>query len=213
MRKGIDSILQEVNSYYSSKVKDFGATPKGVDWNGSDSQRVRFEQLLKVIPSNAQVPVSLNDFGCGYGALLAFIEEQGREVDYHGFDLSPAMIDAARQAHPSSPAAQFEVASACSRIADYSVASGLFNVRQSTTPEEWQQYIAGVLGALDASSRQGFAFNCLTSYSDAEYKRDYLYYGDPCFYFDYCKRTFSNQVALLHDYGLFEFTVIVRKTA
>ena len=29
--------------------------------------------------------------------------------------------------------------------------------------------------------------------------------------FDLCKRRFSTRVALLHDYPLFEFTVIVRK--
>jgi len=29
--------------------------------------------------------------------------------------------------------------------------------------------------------------------------------------FDYCKRTYSRDVALLHDYGLYEFTILVRK--
>jgi hypothetical protein len=30
-------------------------------------------------------------------------------------------------------------------------------------------------------------------------------------FFDHCKRNFSRQVALLHDYGLWEFTILVRK--
>jgi hypothetical protein len=51
----------------------------------------------------------------------------------------------------------------------------------------------------------------LTSYSDPDRMRSDLYYGDPCLFFDHCKRTYSKQVALLHDYGLYEFTVIVRK--
>jgi len=41
--------------------------------------------------------------------------------------------------------------------------------------------------------------------------REDLYYADPCFIFDYCKRNFSRNVALLHDYELYEFTIIVRK--
>ncbi len=53
-------------------------------------------------------------------------------------------------------------------------------------------------------------FNCLTSYSDPEKKRDELYYADPCALFDMCKRRYSRQVALLHDYGLYEFTILVR---
>jgi hypothetical protein len=38
-----------------------------------------------------------------------------------------------------------------------------------------------------------------------------LYYADPRAIFDHCKRTFSRWVALLHDYGLYEFTILVRK--
>ncbi|HAW53355.1 MAG TPA: SAM-dependent methyltransferase, partial [Flavobacteriales bacterium] len=47
--------------------------------------------------------------------------------------------------------------------------------------------------------------------SDPDRKRPDLYYGDPCFFFDYCKRNFSRNVALLHDYNLYDFTILVRK--
>ena len=64
---------------------------------------------------------------------------------------------------------------------------------------------------MDETSSRGFSFNCLTKYSDAEKMMDNLFYADPCDLFDYCKWNFSKQVALLHDYGLYEFTIIVRK--
>jgi hypothetical protein len=38
-----------------------------------------------------------------------------------------------------------------------------------------------------------------------------LYYGDPCALFDHCKRRYARNVAVLHDYGLYEFTILVRK--
>ena len=41
--------------------------------------------------------------------------------------------------------------------------------------------------------------------------RDSLYYADPMYLFDYCKRHFAKDVALLHDYSLYDFTLIVRK--
>jgi hypothetical protein len=41
--------------------------------------------------------------------------------------------------------------------------------------------------------------------------RDDLYYADPLFLFDYCKRNFAKNVALLHDYRIYDFTIIVRK--
>ena len=41
--------------------------------------------------------------------------------------------------------------------------------------------------------------------------KDHLFYADPCFFFDHCKKHFSKNVALLHDYGMYEFTILVRK--
>ncbi len=54
------------------------------------------------------------------------------------------------------------------------------------------------------------AFNALTTYSDPEKQRSELYYADPLQLFDYCKRNLSRDVALLHDYELFDFTIVVR---
>jgi len=95
--------------------------------------------------------------------------------------------------------------------ADYTVASGIFNVRLDRPDDQWRAYLHDTLDVLDRSSRRGFAFNCLTSYSDADKMRAHLYYADPCALFDLCKRRYSRQVALLHDYGLYEFTILVRK--
>jgi hypothetical protein len=96
-------------------------------------------------------------------------------------------------------------------VSDYGVASGIFNVRLGRTDAEWQAYIEHMLDQLDRTSRLGFSFNCLTSYSDADRMRPDLYYADPCRLFDFCKRRYARNVALLHDYGLYEFTMLVRK--
>ena len=65
---------------------------------------------------------------------------------------------------------------------------------------------------MNANSLKGFAFNCLTSYSDPEKMRADLFYPNPCQVFDHCKTKFSRHVALLHDYGLYEFSILVRKS-
>jgi hypothetical protein len=94
--------------------------------------------------------------------------------------------------------------------ADFTVASGIFNVRLDVRDEEWRVYIEATLETLADLSTRGFAFNMLTSYSDPDRMRPELYYGDPGWFFDLCKRRYSRNVALLHDYGLYEFTMIVR---
>ena len=72
-------------------------------------------------------------------------------------------------------------------------------------------YLPATLDELDRTSRRGFAFNCLTAYSDRERMQSHLHYADPLALFDRCKRRYARNVALLHDYGLYEFTLLVRK--
>ncbi|MBI1854500.1 MAG: class I SAM-dependent methyltransferase, partial [Chloroflexi bacterium] len=74
-------------------------------------------------------------------------------------------------------------------------------------------FVCETLPRMNALCSKGFAFNMLTKYSDADRmaQRHDLFYGDPLFFFDFCKRNFSRNAALLHDYGLYDFTILVRK--
>lgn len=204
--------LGEIATYYAEKLAAHGETAKGVDWNGEESQNLRFDQLRKIV-SNQGASHSLIDLGCGYGALYEYLQGQGHDLIYLGVDVSGEMIQAAKQRYLEVKSARFLQGSEPDQLADYGVASGIFNVRLGRSDDEWYDYLTQTLDVLDRSSRAGFAFNCLTSYSDEDKKRDYLYYVDPCRLFDLCKRRYSKQVALLHDYGLYEFTILVRKTA
>ncbi|MDJ0702258.1 MAG: class I SAM-dependent methyltransferase [Leptolyngbyaceae cyanobacterium MO_188.B28] len=203
------SIQQKVCDYYTDKVLTFGETPKGVDWNSRQSQELRFDQLLKICDQD--IDFSLNDFGCGYGYLFEYMQQKNLKFRYAGFDLSEEMIQRSRKRYASANNCQFFSGSDFSDIADYTVASGILNVKLHHSDVDWEQYALNTIHKLNDSSQKGFAFNVLTRYSDKEYMRADLYYADPCFYFDYCKRNFSRNVALLHDYGLYEFTMLVRK--
>ncbi len=199
-----------IETYYSSKIKDFGLSPEGVDWNGKESQYLRFDQLAKLLP---QEGFSLVDIGCGYGALLSYLHEKGyAQFDYTGVDLSPAMIEEAKALFPNE-SERFRVVGGNDEIepGDFAVASGIFNVRQEVGDDDWKNFIIESLHQMNRIGEKGFSFNILTSYSDIPKRRDYLYYASPEFFFKYCKENFSRNVALLHDYDLYEFTIIVRK--
>ena len=208
-----EEIRQIVGRYYEDRLSQFGPTPRGVDWNSAESQALRFDKLLDLLagsPHQDEPGVSLLDVGCGYGALLDHLETLGLAVDYRGFDVSEAMVDAARARHQASRSV-FTSNAAALQPASFAVASGIFNVKLHHSAEQWRAYVLETIGSLDALSTRGFAFNMLSTYSDPEKRRDDLFYADPCEMFDLCKRRFATRVALLHDYPLFEFTVLVRK--
>jgi SAM-dependent methyltransferase len=202
-------ILESVARYYSEKLDRFGATPRGVDWNSGESQALRFEQLLRLDPTLSGR--SLIDYGCGYGALLDYLKAEGRTWTYTGYDVSEGMVARARALHDLDGGTTFTTSLDDISPADYALASGIFNVRLHHSITEWQQYIDGVLVDLHRLGALGFAFNMLTTYSDPERRRPDLYYANPTEVFDDCKRRFSPRVALLHDYPLYEFTILVRK--
>jgi SAM-dependent methyltransferase len=203
------AIHKQVEVYYTAKAARYGATPAGVDWNSTASQQLRFRQLLRVCPERP--PFSLLDFGCGYGALYGWLREQGIVCDYRGFDLSPRMIAMAQELFAGKEFCRFFHDESQLTPADVCVASGIFNVKQDCPIEEWKAYVFGTIERLATLGKGGFAFNLLTSYSDADKMRPDLFYGDPCAFFDYCKRRHGRNVALLHDYDLYEFTILVRK--
>jgi len=204
-----DGLLSKVANYYTAKVAKYGDTPMGVDWNNEEGQMLRFEQLLKVVRNTGKF--SIHDLGCGYGAMFGYMGRRFQDFTYTGCDLSPEMVARANERYGDNPKASFVVGAEPPGIADYAVASGIFNVRLNHSVGEWMGYLESTLDNLDRTSKHGFAFNCLTSYSDKEKMRDDLFYADPCKLFDLCKHQYSRHVALLHDYGLYEFTIIVRK--
>jgi SAM-dependent methyltransferase len=204
-----DSIRSRVQQYYDAKIQTHGVTPLGVDWNSSASQRMRFEKLLEVVDLGS--PFTIDDFGCGYGALADYLEQAIRPVRYFGFDISRRMLDSAAELHAAKNWITFVNRESEVPEADYTVASGIFNVKLDTPVAEWEKYVLETLQTINELSRKGFAFNLLTKYSAPEFMRPDLYYADPLFLFDYCQTKFSRRVALLHDYPLYEFTMLVRR--
>lgn len=206
----VDQALQGLRDFFDQTIKAHGADPKGVDWKSEESQFVRFTQLLKLHTDKTQ-PFSIIDYGCGYGALVKFLVQEGYNFTYTGYDMTPAVLEAAQKTFPDGRCRWTSDLSSV-QPADYVVGSGLFNMKFKDTPaDEWYQHMLDTIRTMWDLSQTGLAFNALTSYSDAELMRADLYYPDPLTVFDFCKRSLSKQVALLHDYGIYDFTILVRR--
>lgn len=204
-----EKIFNEVSDYYSEKVQLHGDTPQGVDWNGEESQYKRFDQLSRII-TNPKEGYSIADLGCGYAALYDFLVSKKSSFNYIGYDVSKEMVEAAKSRIDGNNIELVHSEKIASNVS-YGIASGIFNVRLKTSNKEWLDYIISVLDNMNEYCEKGFSFNCLTSYSDDDKMKDYLYYANPMELFDLCKRKYSRNVALLHDYDLYEFTILVRK--
>jgi SAM-dependent methyltransferase len=202
------TILQAAETHYSGKIKKYGPTFKGVDWGYEKGQQIRFEQLLK--PIDLPKVSTIIDYGCGYGALLDYLDQKGFRGDYTGYDISPRMVSKAKELHKFKGEHIYYTANASNlKESDYTLASGIFNVKLKTCDKKWCDYILYTLDQIAKLSRLGFVFNILSSRTPQELKENDLFYADPDFIFNYCTQRFSNLVTISHDYPLPDFTVFV----
>lgn len=201
-------ILKQVDQYYTDKLVIHGPTHLGVDWKSVESQKLRFDQLLRIIKDDRDA--SVIDYGCGYGALASYMHQLSYTGPYLGFDISEAMIKEAKRLNKKQPKRTFMSDITKLKVADYTIASGIFNVKKDVPDKQWLSYILDTLEIMSKHSRKGFAFNMLTGYSDKNKMRSDLFYADLPFFIDYCVRTYGRHIAMFQDYGLFEFTILVR---
>jgi len=202
-----NDLLRRVADYYTEKVVKHGPVPRGADWSSAESQELRFEQLLRLCEPAKHF--SINDYGCGYGGLPRVLNARGLDFTYSGYDLSDVMVAHAREQVAGLPNCAVVDDPGQLRVADYTVASGIFNVKLDTGDDEWAAYVVDTLDRMRELSCRGFGFNMLTRHCDRHLMRPDLYYADPGFYVNQCLNRFSRWVRLLHDYPLYEFTVLV----
>jgi len=170
---------------------------------------LRFKELLKVI-NNSNHHFTIMDYGCGYGELYNQIKPHYKSFDYIGFDTSDEMLKLSKKFNTNENCHYISKIENGNKF-DYVVASGLFNVKFDYKDDEWEEYVFEIINQFDLLSKYGFSFNILTKYSDKEFQRPDLFYADPLRFFHFCKSKYSKYVTLIHDYPLYEFTILVKK--
>jgi hypothetical protein len=61
-----------------------------------------------------------------------------------------------------------------------------------------------------SAARRGFGFNVLSLQSEPDRRRSDLFYADPVVFLERCARRYGRRFALIQDYELHEFTLLVR---
>lgn len=196
---------EDISTFMDDLLQREGQTVLGVGWPNRENQETRFSQLLRLIDPGLP-EFTVNDLGCGFADLYEFIRARDLPMrGYRGYDLSEKMLEVAQGR--VGPDAELVHSGELTEQADYSFACGIFNTRLEASDAEWLEYVKSAVRDLDAHSTRGFAFNSLTTYVD--WREDHLFYADPTELFRFCKEEISSRVALLHDYPLWEWTILV----
>ncbi len=200
-------LLKPIADAFNHRLADWGATARGVYWRHEDGQNLRFEVLARALDGD-RGPFTVNDLGCGYGAFFDYLSVRvgPRLARFAGTDISPAMVAEAK-ARIADPRAAFVQGLAAGEDADYSFASGTFNMCLQAKPGEWIDYVEASVAHLYGRSRKALAFNMLAGPGKA---REGLYYADPERLVAFC-RGLGAKVQLATDYPLDEWTIFARR--
>ncbi len=154
---------RQLNRAYRNRLASKGLTAQGVFWRSQSSQFARFDALLSLVRKQRGCqPTSIADVGCGYGAMLDFINQSSNfgHIKYSGVDINRAMIAACRKKFPHQHDI-FSTGNRPSNIVDFCVFSGTFNLTHSNDPALWTDYIFACLERCMAQARYGLVLNLL----------------------------------------------------
>ncbi len=114
-------------AHWEQRVRDAASDHERVDTTPA-SQRWRFRVFAERLPMDRRV--SVLDVGCGVAHLWEYLRGAGRDVEYVGVDVTPAMIARARERCPELELHCADIlAWEPGRCFDHTVAIGVHNVR------------------------------------------------------------------------------------
>ena len=144
--------------FYISAIEKFGIGAKGVNWTSKQSQQIRFDIILEMLPSNLQ-NFSIADAGCGFGDFYFYIKKKKKKFKkYIGIDSLSEMYSIASK----NTGCEIIIADICVDnipTASYYICSGAMNILNDF---ETHLFIRNCYEA----SEIGFIFNIL--YGDKE---------------------------------------------
>lgn len=205
-------MLAPVARKYGRRLNQCGATAKGVFWRDEKWQAVRFDRMCEIFePSDlSDGGVTINDFGCGYGALFDHIAHWPlmNGGQYYGYDIAQEMIAACRD-RINDPRATFIRKMVATNSADYSIASGTYNLHGNADEDAWHEYIETSLVQLWDKTEKALAFNMLRD--DEAERYDGLYYINPDRMRKFCQTKLSANVEVFDESPMPDVTFFVRR--
>lgn len=205
-------LLAPVARIYGHRLNQCGATAKGVFWKDEELQERRFERFSELFSAEdaANGNVTINDFGCGYGAFFEFLADHPvmNGSRFYGYDISQEMIASARD-KVTDPRAKFLRKMWATKDADYSFASGTYNLNGRADDDEWMEYVEASLLQLWQRTGKALAFNMLRL--DAEEQYEGLYYTDPERVLAFCREKLSANVEMFDESPMPDVTYFVRR--
>ena len=197
----------KVSNFYKKNFNDYGDSFKSVGWGDTNSQYLRFHKLTDGLIREGS---SVLDYGCGLGHFVDYLDSLHlKKYQYVGVDICDSFIEHAMQKYQAKKNINFYHGDITQNSLsnfdfDIAIASGVFSLKQDNI----KSYTFHTLSRMFGLVNESVSVNFLTKYCDYELKKNI--HHDPS---EILKEAFkiTSNLRLLHDYEIYEFTLILNK--
>ncbi len=193
-------------SHFTHLAERHGVSFRSVDWGSKESQELRFSIFAQAGNLNGR---TILDVGCGMGDFYNWLNQTGIKADYTGVDITPKMIEIAKQRFPG---VCFEINNLLDLTSnkiepgqyDYVFASGIFCYRE----HEPFEFMKNMVENMFKISKKTLTFNSLSLMAPDKERKEF--YADPVKIVSFCQ-TLTPWIIFRHDYHPRDFTVYMYK--
>ncbi len=197
---------------YNKRFKKYGANPEGSYWISAQRQNLRFDVIFEyVIKYRNKEGFSVGDIGCGYGALLPYIENNycDEKINYSGYDISKELIDYCKRNYHQNWVKFFRGSRPIKNL-DFCVISGAFNLSATKIYSEWEDHIFQTLSDCWQKTDIALVFNLQTS-DTPHISKGSFFYGDKQVIANRCNSLFGNTSHLRISQLPYDTTFIIKR--
>ena len=203
---------QVIVRHYDECLRKHGATPAGVDWPSATDLATRFGVMLELLSDAGERP-ELLDLGCGPGLILDYLAATGKidRVRYRGIDLSTEMIEMARTRWPQHDFSCHDIVASplAEQSVDVVIMNGVLTERVALDVATMTALAESLVAAAFRAARVGVVFNVMNAHVD--WQRDDLFHWPFDALAGFLSREVSRHYTFRADYGLYEYTCVVRR--
>lgn len=189
----------DARAFFESRLDQYGDSPEALNWT-ERGQRLRFEILSQIGDLEGK---SILDVGSGLGHFYEFLQRRLHSVRYLGCDISPRLVQRAREVHPDS---KFEVLDILTEAIegeyDFVLSSGIHNLENGSNEREMESILRGIWDACTL----GAGVNMLSRWAGRQEKGRHFYNPVAVLRF---ARKLTPRVILRHDYLPHDFTLFM----
>jgi cyclopropane fatty-acyl-phospholipid synthase-like methyltransferase len=200
----LDKIGNEMIAAYEKSLEKFGVTPSALGCP-KGRQKIRFNAFKKLIIKDSQ----LLDFGCGFGDLASYLENNNFPVNYTGCDVMEKFIDVAKIKQPSCRFFNTQFGEELKEEFDIVICSGVFNFLYSKDKEEHFDLVKKTIKNLFSISRHSLIIDFLSE--NVDFEADNSYHQKTSKLIDFCNKEVSRRYIIDHSYMPYEFLIQIFK--